>query len=294
MKHRFVDDIREPVHGRPCATGCRRDGRHIDTRDPRTDACTLPCAPDCPRRCRAHCRGCEPRPALTDAAVCGRCAGQTRRAIAATPALVAWIRAQDEPAASTGTEPKLGGSKNAPLPFRADAIDTADELHAVLAAWCRTIVDEHPAGFTGPDLTGSVRARRVLADNTGPVIGLGIGRTWGTGDTVAPAQPTERAARWLLTHLEWALTRDWAPDLVRELTAIVTAAEHRWPTAEPPTRLPTVCPSCGRASLVRHAPAWPEAPITIVCEATECGEVIPEALYDFHARRVLTDHQEDQ
>lgn len=339
----------EPVTPPPCASGCMRSGRHGDLGHGdlvSTAVCSLACTDECPRRCRAHCRGCVPRPVdvLDDGtalAVCKGCAGRVLRAVAALPPLVAWIRSQREPSMAVGTEPMRKGKKVPPVPIRLDAVDAADELHAQLVAWCRVIVEEHPAGFRGPDLTGSTWQRRLWSGGgdvparVGPVIGLaGIGGRLSPGikparsevddltpapghegpsaqrvrryrdhldagawvddrGTVSPVQATESAAKWLTTHLDWALSRPWADALCAELAAVVATAEHRWPTGELPVRLPTKCPECGRASLVRHAPGWPGAHVMITCEASDCGESIRKELYDFHARLVVQEKQRE-
>lgn len=268
--------------------------------------------------------------------MCSRCAGRLRRALVVLPGLVAWVRAQAEPSMAVSDEPmRKDAKKSPPVPVRLDAVDAADELHALLAAWCRAVVEEHPTTSRGPDLTGSVRARRVLADMTGPVVGLagpggrmsltpprvtedrhvltpGPGREgpvavryvrhrdeidasggWrGDSGTVSAVPPTEHAAAWLTAHLTWALGRAWAGELVDELADAVETAERRWPRDERPARLPTTCPACDRASLVRYAPTYPGAATVILCEAEACGELIREELYDFHAARVLAGARE--
>lgn len=272
------DGIIEDTPVAQCATGCRVRGQHQGD-------CTNPCGGDCDRRCVAHCRGCRPKRAAANLTVCSTCAAKLRRALVQAPRLVAWIGVHDVPSSEQREpdESSKKGKKTPPLPFRADAVDTADEIHALLCTWAHTIVDEHPGALRGPDLSGSVRARRVLADRTGDVIGLAVNRGWGTGDTVPPAMPTERAASWLLTHSDWALARPWADAFVTEISEAVFTAQHRWPTTEEVSRLPTACHVCGRMSLVRYAPAYPGATARILCEHSECGEVIPEDRYDFYA-----------
>lgn len=164
------DGIIEDTPVAECATGCTVPRAHVAL-------CVEPCMDDCSRRCRDHCRGCVPRRAFGDLAVCKACRSRVVEAIDLIPSLVTWITTQDAPSsgAASSSGDKIKRTKKAPpLPFSVAAVDAADALHAVLATWCQVIVDERPGHLVGPDLRGSVHSRKVLADNTGDVIGLGV------------------------------------------------------------------------------------------------------------------------
>lgn len=259
------DGIIEDTPVAQCATGCRVRGQH------QAD-CTNPCGDDCERRCDDHCRGCRPKRAVDDLAVCRHCRDQVALAVTSIPTLVSWISAQDAPSAGGGggqSGDKIKRTKKSPpLPFRADAVDTADALHSLLVAWVRMVIEERPGGLTGPNLTGSVSSRKVLADGTGAVVGLGVnnpsraaagrrtddGRTdrlnykgqWADdGDWVIEPAPTRNAATWMAQHLEWALQQPWAGDMVHELTTAVRQARRRWPVEAEPEVAEAECFDCG-------------------------------------------------
>lgn len=267
-----------PATAPPCAAGCMRSGRHLDAgigEYVSTEVCSLACTDACERRCRGdlladgktrrpHCRGCVPRLAevLTDGtvlAVCKGCAERVRKALDVLPGLVAWIRAQDFKALPNGfggDGTGIGGARTPPAPIRIDALDASDELHAMLASWCHVVVEEHPVGFKGPDLRGSVRSRAVLADMTGPVIGLaGIGGRLNPDGKVTAVPATTHAATWLTRHLDWALCQEWAAEMVREIASAVETAEHRWPRSDAPEETGAPCLRDGCIGhLVREVP----------------------------------------
>lgn len=281
------DGIIEDTPVAQCATGCRVRGQHLGD-------CIDPCGDDCDRRCDDHCRGCRPKRASGGLVVCRGCEGRVHRAITNAPRLVAWIRIHDVP--SSGSQQDSDNikrtKKSPPLPFRADAIDTADELHSMLAAWCQTIAEEHPGALAGPDLRGSVRSRKVLADQTGAVVGLGVQlRTWGIGHAVPRSVPTENAASWLTRQLPWALAQSFADELVREVSEAVETAGYRWPVEERPVRLPIPCDECERNSMVRYAPAYPKADPLITCTAVECGAIMDPDTYAWKAKVVADDKE---
>lgn len=268
------DGIIEDTPVAQCATGCRVRGEHLSS-------CTDPCGEDCDRRCTEHCRGCRPKRSTGDLVVCKHCREQAQAAINAIPNLVTWIAAQDAPSSGAASGDKIKRTKKSPpLPFRADAIDTSDALHALLVSWVRMVVEERPGGMAGPNLAGSA------SDEGGAVVGLGVahhartpgGREgedraelrpaagaegpsavqyskhtdrlnakgeWADDDWIIAPSPTRNAATWLNQHLDWALKQPWAGDLVNEITTAVRQARRRWPVEAQPEVAEAECFDCG-------------------------------------------------
>lgn len=197
MKHQWTEDTSVS----DCLTGCKVRGEH------KTE-CLVPCSEECARRCREHCTGCRPHRSEEGSGVCKRCRERVSEAIPLIPKLVTWIGTQDTP--STGSQrgptdkPIMRTKKSPPLPFAADAVDAADALHALLASWCRIVVEERPGNLTGPDLRGSVSSRRVLADDTGDIIGLGVSHA-----------PRHAAGRTRIDEQHLDRLDDDAPGLIR-------------------------------------------------------------------------------
>lgn len=245
-----------------CATGCKSRGNHASD-------CTNPCSDDCDRRCREHCRGCQARRAVEGLSVCKGCVQKINSAVAKIPRLVAWISVHDVP--SSGSAPSkdfIKRTKKAPpLPFRADAVDDADELHALLVSWCQTVADEHPHPLAGPDLRGSRITHKANGDPTGRVVGLAVSvRTWrgadwspssaqANTDTVPYQAATERAAKWMLAQLaapiDNPLSHAWSSEMVAEICEAVRMAERRWPTEPQPEVMDPPCLDC-RGQLVKQ------------------------------------------
>lgn len=240
----------------PCATGCRVRGEHAGD-------CAVPqCGEGCQRNCREHCRGCRPRFCAEGYRVCKVCVQKINSAVSKIPRLVAWIAVHDVP--SSGSAPSkdlIKRTKKAPpLPFRADAVDDADELHALLVSWCQTIADEHPHDLAGPDLRGSRITHKANGDPTGRVVGLAVStRTWRAADwhasshqantdTVPYQAATERAAKWMLAQLAAStdnpLSQPFAADMVGEICEAVRMAERRWPTEPQPEVMDPPCLDC--------------------------------------------------
>lgn len=118
-------------HGawKPCATGCRVTGMHLDNCE--TDAC----------------RGCHPRPAA-EGTLCDWCYQQLVRAVLDIPGVVKHL-ADVATAGLAASLKQLTDDVRAPgdaaestvLP--AATLD-ADELESFLAGWAHVVMDEHP------------------------------------------------------------------------------------------------------------------------------------------------------
>lgn len=267
----------------PCATGCRVRGKHA------TDCAGAQCGEDCQRNCREHCRGCLPRTTDGDLAVCKACVQRINRDVAEIPRLVAWISVHDVPSTgATRSKDYIKRTKKAPpLPFRADAVDDADELHALLVSWCQTVADEHPHGLVGPDLRGSRITHKANGDPTGRVVGLAVSkRTWrgadwspnssqaNTSDAVPYQAASERAAKWMLAQLaagtDNPLAQGWAADMVTEICEAVRHAKRRWPTDPEPEVIDPPCLDCG-GQLARPVMTATDAAERFVCRRCKRG-----------------------
>lgn len=279
---------------RPCGSGCTLRGQHRgDVEDDHE-----PCIPTCPRDCRAHCTGCAPRPVHGNT-VCGRCIGRARLAIVRAPSLVGWLLANAMPGQGANDGTPIG-TRTPPAPLNVGAVDDADSLHALVTHWALFVAEDHSAGLRGPDISGTRRHDmrpnierskgglqiRIRESDFGGIAGLRPAFT-----AVNPIAPTQRVAAWLHNWLHFAATRDYAEALVREMHQAVTTLDHRWPRTEEATALPTPCPECGHGSLIRLPPAWPHGPVTITCDHTECGEVIPESRYQWHAKLIAEERK---
>ena len=228
------------------------------------------------------CSGCWPALALDGLQVCGWHARRTRWAIAQAPDVVGHLREHVEPGSATGD--RVGGSRTPPEPLSLDAVAAADDLHAALASWVLLVLEEHPDRLDGPGWQGSAvrpaSKRRVLGEvvyQASRVVGL-------RGDTAGDTAPTRRLATWLLRHLDWALAQPWALELATEMPEQISRLHAAWPTSEHATRLGLPCPGCGLLTLVRWAPRWQGAPVTIACERIACAAVVPEEKYPWLAR----------
>lgn len=266
------------------------------------------------------CLGC--RPALADEdghqLVCRWHGRRQRWAIAAAPDLVAHLRDHLQPGAAS--DDKVRGSRTPPAPISLAALAAADDLHAKLAGWVLVVLEERP-DLHGPDWAGSLvvpRQRTRTRDGEvvyrdprvvgvrGPMHDAHIETCTGCscihvkhaagphlrrcqrcpGCIPSGSAATIALARWLLTHLEWCLAQPWAAVFVTEIPAAVTTVRARWPIEERPARVPVPCPACGQRTLVRHAPKWAEAPITVACDRIECGHIVPETRYEHLTRLV--------
>jgi hypothetical protein len=247
-----------------CASGCTSRGRHLV---------------ECEHREDGECTGCLPRLA-TSGCVCSGCTGRYVRSVSEAPDLIAHLRSQLGPAAAAQEDGKSkpkgkGQGKHTPAPMSIDVVDIADRLYAELVGWVRLTCDD--LGLTMPTIHGW---RPEGAD--GQIAGL------------KPAAPDDSPtmATVLLRHADRVYEQPWVTVLIAELGTLVHRADRTWPRVERPVYLPTPCPACDMLSLVRYAPSWAGAPITVRCNRDECGEIIPEDMYAWQARRVLAERQE--
>lgn len=231
------------------------------------------------------------------------------------PDLVEHIRTQVRPGWG-GDHVHVKGSRTPPAPIRLAAVDDADQLHAMVAGWCEQVMDGRD--LAGPDWAGTMvlpASRRARASGRH---GRSCRRCACFGDAaprpVGPHRPgcsdqpcdgcvaaydaprayglrrpgaTQTLVRWLIPHLDWLLAGPAAAEFVAEVTAAVRSAQAHWPVEERPVRCAAPCPACDRLTLVRRAPRWQGGPVTISCEAADCGEPLDEGLYAHYVRVVL-------
>jgi hypothetical protein len=158
------------------------------------------------------------------------------------------------------------------------AIDAADEIHSLLAAYAHLILDEHPHGeqMAGPDERG---VRRTW--DTWHCDGYGTYSRPSTVQGVIDATATERLVRWLLPLLPWCSEQEWAGEMRRELSVAVSTTKARWPVADTRDRAAGVpCISCNRMSLLYTPTSAFEAPFHVKCTNPDCGRTYTEDQYD--------------
>lgn len=244
------------------------------------------------------CHGCLPRPADDASAVCRSCRGRLHDALVRLPDLVQHIREHVVPGSPGGDSVHVRGTRTPPAPLSVPAVDDADALHSMLAAWCGEVMDGRDV--RGPVWRGTMvlaAAKRTLEGRhrvgcsgrrcTGCAVAYAPPRVFGLA-AAADGTPTSALVEWLHPHLDWALAQAWADEIVYEVTAQVRTVGSRWPVEERPTRCAAPCPACDRLTLTRYAPQWHTGPVSIRCTATDCGEPLDERLYG-HYVRVLAD-----
>lgn len=278
-----------------------------------------------PGGCHPHhqaCRGCLPRPVQGPDVVCERCRSQLDAALIAIPDLVGWVRYLRN--GTTGTtetvgeaRPPVGKRDAAPTPLNITAVDDADGLYVTALAWMERHTATHPcglAGITRPETrwrpagvqhrTPDVHTPTCPVDATGRH-GRRVGGTWwpchgcastpiaaaptGLHPTTAPAAvaATRPVARWLRSHLPWAVQQPWAGEYVRDVTRHVRAVDERWPIQVADLELNTPCPACDYLTLRWHPPTFYRGPIVVRCHHPACGITITEREYGLYRRIVL-------
>lgn len=259
-----------------CVSGCTVRDRH------RTDC---PCTGDHDRDHDGHCRGCQPR-AAEYGRLCPWCWQRLNADVVDAPELVRHLRAMALPhAGRRGYDASTGHGDPAETPILSAAIDTADEIHAMLASWAHLVLDEHPDGdqMRGPDETGTVRTETVA------ILDSDIARTYGgpylRRSTIAGIRDpgaTERLVRWLLPQLRWCSSQAWAGEMRREISSAIHTALARWPVMDRRSRAiaGVRCVSCGNISLAYSPTAGPRLPFHVACTHPDCGRLYTEAEYD--------------
>lgn len=274
-----------------CVVGCTVRGQHIEGCD------------------RDECRGCQPRMA-DRGGLCAFCHQRLQTDVATIPDLVRHLRIIGAPHAQVAP-PSDGRAYRDPaegsiLPA---AWTAADELHAMLASWALTILEEHPDGYrmVGPDEVGAWHTRY------GTTVGIqppGLGSTVRNGrapyivheirvapmadaqgepilylSEIRPPEPTRvvdatsALVAWLTPLLDWCAGQEWAGVMREEVSAAVGTTSARWPTAamvEPERPVSMPCPRCEHMSLRYSPPSVERAPFKVSCSNPDCARIWTE------------------
>ena len=221
-----------------------------------------------------ECRGCLPRPAEVGV-LCERCWGRLQSLVRTAPSTVEHLL---EVAGQVLASHPSGGGRRAPGPacLVPEASVMADELHSVLAAWCKEIAQENLIGSRLPvDSTRWTDGLIAVDPGTwAAVLGgaeeaepIGLSRPDGTRLLVA----------WIDPHLQGVAGRAWAGDMIADMQRVTSHATSRFPVEEQERRITDVrCPSCGARSLVHMPPAVVGADVQVRCTLPECGLVMTE------------------
>jgi hypothetical protein len=241
-----------------CAHGCTTTGQH-------TTGCTDP-----------RCRGCLPRTATTGH-LCAWCRSRLELDVADAPRMVHHLRWLATPYAGA-TPPDATGARHIPAStvLIADAVDAADDLHALLHAWANLIADERT--LRGPSHAGVRMSVTRIATFDGTAY-LQPGVPVGVTKTTA----TLGVARWLLPHLDYAAHRPWISDMRRELATTLAGLHARYPTTDDIERAHIVdvpCPRCDARTLTYTPPSWHRAAFRVECTNPDCAKVFSEDEWD--------------
>lgn len=193
-----------------------------------------------------------------------------KSALADLPDIAVQCRVEMLPGA--GNNDRVSGTRTPPLPFHAGALDDADDILAWIWPWVRMVSEE--SGHSMP----TIRAWLTLK---------GVER----GITRGDLSPIKDAVAWLLARLEWISEQAWIDELFTEAREKRNEMLARHPYEERAVYLPAPCPGCDLLTLVRRAPKWAGAPVTIICDSDQCGMGMPEQLYPAWTERILEEKQ---
>lgn len=212
-------------------------------------ACVVPHAKDPDR----------PRTATVGLLCTGHHAGLEQQ-LAELPALVADVE-ESLPRGSGSGGPKVGGTREQPLPYSEPVSAALRAAQAVLASWCLLVLEESPDGLH------------------------------------SPASDLRSLSRFLLTNLDWCAAQPWVDDLHREtrevtgaLRAVLTLCPTRRVDLGPcdtpvacdvSTHDEQTCPGIMRAVL---RSSDEELPAVISC--TACGMATEPAQWRALSRRL--------
>ena len=248
-----------------CVSGCTIRGEHLadcDGTAVRRDGETV------------ECRGCLPRPADVGV-LCERCWGRLQSLVRTMPATVEHLL--EVAGQVLGSRPG-GGGRRAPgsgclVP---EASVMADELHSVLAAWCKEVAQENIAGSRLPvDSTRWTDGLVAVDPGTWAAVLDGVDEAEPIG--LSRPDGTRLLVAWVDPYLRGVAGRSWAGDMIADLQRVTSRAAAQFPAEEQERWITAVrCPSCGARSLVHVPPAVAGADVQVRCTLPECGLVMTE------------------
>jgi hypothetical protein len=278
-----VDAVKARVSEyRTCLKGCTICGQHLTTCDGTCTGCKSPGVHlkdhHGKPRCKGACPGCLPRQAEFGG-LCPWCWQRLHADIIDAAPLVKHLRYLAQPTAGT-TPPGDGRTQSDPAhgSILSAAVDAADAVHALLAAYAQIILEEHPHGrvMAGPDERGVVITKSTIHSDA---YGTYVQKATVMG--IRDAEATARLVKWLLPFLPWCAEQEWAGVMRTELADIISTTMARWPVAE--TRMvkvkDTLCPRCDRATLTYMPPQVLRAELVIACSNPDCARIFREDEY---------------
>lgn len=169
--------------------------------------------------------------------------------------------------ASGGSEDKVDGTREAPMPMSAQAFSDVNEIYSLLAYWAKVFADSMHVQMPGP-------AARAWRNDRGTIVGL-------------PADVTPGDARymvgimsiWLTAHLEVICNLD-----VEDVTDFHGALRYifqtdaRWPQESKPRYSDMPCPDDDGGRIAVFPPRDFGDDERIVCET--CGRHFPPDQYE--------------
>jgi len=147
--------------------------------------------------------------------LCGRHYGRLAHTLDDLPTICDWLEACV--ATTQAGDDHVAGTKAPPIPIRPDVVDLLDDIAAILASWCRLVVEEHVPVLRGP-----------------------------RSSHVAVTSP------WLRNVLPWVETQPWVDECYAEVIDLLRRAHTLAPWQRHAHHLPTPCPACGECSLVLY------------------------------------------
>ncbi|MDQ7877349.1 hypothetical protein Q9R08_05095 [Microbacterium sp. QXD-8] len=214
----------------------------------------------------------QPRPARYGM-LCGSCYWRILYRLAEAPKILVALRSAMIPLGAGALEGRVDGTKEPPLPFRDDAMDTADEFWNAIIRWAA----EQAAALTIAGYT--------LLDIPVPVSRL-AGKWWETGEEGEPVRMTpprslDAAAAqiaevclWLRTHGEEVAHLDTVADYHDSIVRTIGRYRSRAGLVPPRGRAKShPCPVCGATSVDVSSPDV--GPLVVRCR--KCHQVFPDA-----------------
>lgn len=210
---------------------------------------------------------------------------RARRQLRDAPGLIAYARALAVPSLGTMSDgmPRAA-SKEAPLPFRADAIDDTDDAYARLVEWVTNWAD-------------------ILQVNPPATIGVlwrrGTGEGWGFRAEATPAgagQLVQILTTWLLIRWDAMLAADAGRAFIDDIGDILRPLFGKYPRAPRGERqvLPRPCPVCDHFAFGAEWHSEEVADFVLRCEHCGHEETAAEHLTVKRVRELVRDLREER